>query len=85
MGHGVADRAHLGGIFSDYPSWRWIFLVNLPIGLAAAWMLWRRFDEKVERTRHRIDFAGLLLLAFSGWSGRRRSRSRCSGSLAAVC
>jgi EmrB/QacA subfamily drug resistance transporter len=56
----------LGGVFSDYLSWRWIFLVNLPIGLAAAWTLWRRFDEKVERTRHRIDVAGALLLATGG-------------------
>ncbi len=56
----------LGGIFSDYLSWRWIFLVNLPIGLAAAWTLWRRFDERVERTRHRIDVAGALLLASGG-------------------
>jgi MFS family permease len=53
-------------VFSDYLSWRWIFFVNLPIGLAAAWALWRRFDERVERTRHRIDYAGAGLLAAGG-------------------
>ena len=39
----------LGGVFSDYVSWRWIFLVNLPLGLLAAAMIWRNFHERVER------------------------------------
>ncbi|MGH3358233.1 MAG: MDR family MFS transporter [Nocardioidaceae bacterium] len=53
----------LGGVFSDYASWRWIFFVNLPIAAIAAVMLWRRFDERVVRRRHRIDYAGAALLA----------------------
>jgi MFS family permease len=46
--------------------WRWIFFVNLPLGAAAAWVLWRRFEEKVERHRHRIDYLGSSLLALGG-------------------
>ncbi|UPK76005.1 MFS transporter [Nocardioidaceae bacterium SCSIO 66511] len=53
----------LGGVFSDYASWRWIFYVNLPIGALAAFVLWRRFEERVGRRQHRIDFAGAGLLA----------------------
>ena len=39
----------LGGVFSEYLSWRWIFFVNLPLGAVAAWTLVRRFHENVER------------------------------------
>lgn len=52
----------LGGLFSQYVSWRWIFVINIPLGLLAAVMVWRNFHEEVERTRHRIDVEGALLL-----------------------
>jgi EmrB/QacA subfamily drug resistance transporter len=52
----------LGGLFSQYLSWRWIFFVNLPIGAIAAWMLARRFKESVTRRSHRIDLPGAVLL-----------------------
>ena len=52
----------LGGLFSQYLSWRWIFFVNLPLGALAAWNLARHFHEKVERRSHRIDYAGAGLL-----------------------
>lgn len=54
----------LGGVFSDFVSWRWIFFINIPLSLVAAWMLWRKFAERShgERARPRIDYAGAVLL-----------------------
>ncbi|MEV6742244.1 MDR family MFS transporter [Streptomyces sp. NPDC051104] len=52
----------LGGLFSEYLSWRLIFFVNLPLGAIAAWMLARHFSEKVTRTTHTVDYAGAAAL-----------------------
>lgn len=51
----------LGGVFTTYLDWRWIFWVNLPLGALALWLM-RRFHDTHERTSRRIDIIGSVLL-----------------------
>ncbi|HEY5877454.1 MAG TPA: MDR family MFS transporter [Nakamurella sp.] len=52
----------LGGIFSEWLTWRWLFIINIPLCLLAFWMLASRFSEKVRRVSHRIDYVGSITL-----------------------
>jgi EmrB/QacA subfamily drug resistance transporter len=53
----------LGGFFVDNLSWRWIFYVNLPIGLIALAVIAAAFQAPRDHVPHTIDYLGAALLA----------------------
>src|SRR5215469_6688425 len=53
----------LGGFFTSSLSWRWIFYINLPIGVAAFLVLAATLPNVSERVHRSIDYAGAALLA----------------------
>src|SRR5262245_41639659 len=53
----------LGGVFADELSWRWVFYVNVPIGIAAFVLTAGALHLPVRRERVRLDYLGGALLA----------------------
>ncbi|HLQ86449.1 MAG TPA: MFS transporter, partial [Salinisphaeraceae bacterium] len=53
----------LGGVFAEYLTWRWIFLVSLPVGALAIGLIGFLLHERIAHERHRLDLpgAGLVL------------------------
>ncbi|PYE85347.1 MFS transporter [Pseudoroseicyclus aestuarii] len=52
----------LGGFLTTYYSWRWIFFVNLPVGLLGALTAWRYVEDLPARRPGRFDLRGFAIL-----------------------
>lgn len=53
----------LGGFFTEHLSWRWVFYINLPVGVVALIVIAAALHIPVRRTKHTIDYLGTFLIA----------------------
>ncbi|MFE7532817.1 DHA2 family efflux MFS transporter permease subunit [Streptomyces rhizosphaericola] len=53
----------LGGFFTQHLSWRWVFYINLPIGVVALLVIAAVLHIPVHREKHTIDYLGTFLIA----------------------
>ncbi len=77
-GAGMALGPVVGGLLADHADWRWIFYVNLPVGIAVLVVSALALKLPHHGERHRIDFLGAALAAafstalllVTEWGGR---------------
>lgn len=64
MAFGIAavSGPPLGGWITDHFSWRWLFLLNLPVGVVALWFILKYMHLPHVSRRHQLDYMGFITL-----------------------
>jgi EmrB/QacA subfamily drug resistance transporter len=55
----------IGGFFVEYLSWRWVFYINVPIGIVALFVTAAQLPGHLQRLHHVIDYLGTILLTLA--------------------
>jgi EmrB/QacA subfamily drug resistance transporter len=58
----------LGGFITTYSSWRWIFYLNVPLGLVGVVLAWRFISAERDTDRRPFDMLGFVLTGVAGTS-----------------
>ena len=78
VGLGIAVGPGIGGLVADHLNWRWVFYINMPLGIAAFVTSLALLRLPAITVKRRIDYAGAALigaaasalLLISQWGGR---------------
>ena len=65
MGVAMTAAPTLGGLITEYVGWRWIFYLNLPVGLFLMYWVWRAIPESRDAQAARLDPWGSLAFSAS--------------------
>ncbi|MBB6284500.1 MDR family MFS transporter [Geobacillus subterraneus] len=52
----------LGAYITDYLNWRWVFYINIPLGIIAFLLLWIYYHESPKHSKQSIDWLGVMTL-----------------------
>ncbi|MBU2514739.1 MFS transporter [bacterium] len=61
---GIAIGPSLGGVILSFLSWRWIFLVNIPIGIVGTLMVLKFVQSFKPKGKQKFDYQGAITLFF---------------------
>jgi EmrB/QacA subfamily drug resistance transporter len=54
-----------GAYFTDYIHWRWVFYINIPLGLISLIFIYKFYKESLEHREQKIDWWGAILLVIA--------------------
>ena len=68
-GAALAIGPLVGGLLVDGPGWRWVFLVNLPLGVVLTWLTLRALPESRDPSPRGLDLPGLVSFGAASFLG----------------